>query len=212
MVRIKHRYLLVNILYPEQEARKTKQSGSGSKDDLPYTVQFRRPGPEQLSGKLLSRLIREGVSDLFGDYGSGMVSGSLVGKKFTLLCQSYWNHPLIHVTVKYCSQATSTAIIRVARAHYRMVWAALTFTTCLPLKSADLPCVMQVVRVSGTIRKAEEEAIRRARLQIRLAQQSNGGDASAAVKEVDHAVDNEGDLTMLNGIEDFGDGEEESDG
>lgn len=80
MVRIKHRYLLVNILYPEQEARKTKQSGSGGKDDLPYTVQFRRPGPEQLNGKLLTRLIREGVADLFGDYGSGMVSGSLVGK------------------------------------------------------------------------------------------------------------------------------------
>ena len=80
MVRIKHRYLLVNILYPEQEARKTKQSGSGGKDDLPYTVQFRRPGPEQLNGKLLSRLIRDGVADLFGDYGSGMVSGSLVGK------------------------------------------------------------------------------------------------------------------------------------
>ena len=79
MVRIKHRYLLVNILYPEQEARKTKQS-AGGKDDLPYTVQFRRPGPEQLNGKLLTRLIREGVADLFGDYGSGMVSGSLVGK------------------------------------------------------------------------------------------------------------------------------------
>jgi ribonuclease P/MRP protein subunit POP5 len=93
-----------------------------------------------------------------------------------------------------------------------MVWAALTFITCLPLKPADLPCVMQVVRVSGTIRKAEEEAIRRARLQIRLAQQSNGGDASAAVNSVDHALDNEGDLTMLNGIEDFGDGEEQSDG
>lgn len=80
MVRIKHRYLLVNILYPEQETRKTKQSGSGGKDDLPYTVQFRRPGPDQLNGKLLTRLIREGVADLFGDYGSGMVSGSLVGK------------------------------------------------------------------------------------------------------------------------------------
>jgi hypothetical protein len=80
MVRIKHRYLLVNILYPEQEARKTKQSASGGKDDLPYTVQFRRPGPEQLNGKLLTRLIREGVADLFGDYGSGMVTGSLVGK------------------------------------------------------------------------------------------------------------------------------------
>lgn len=116
------------------------------------------------------------------------------------------------LTVKYCSQATSTAIIRVARAHYRMVWAALAFTTSLPLKSADLPCVIQVVRVSGTIRKAEEEAIRRARLQIRMAQQSTGGEANAAVKAVDHAVDKEGDLTMLNGIEDFGDGGDESDG
>ena len=87
MVRIKHRYLLVNILYPEQETRKTKQSGSGGKDDLPYTVQFRRPGPDQLNGKLLTRLIREGVADLFGDYGSGMVSGSLVGKN--ILASAY---------------------------------------------------------------------------------------------------------------------------
>lgn len=80
MVRIKHRYLLVNILYPEQEALNNKQHSSGSKDDLPYTVQVRRPGPDQLSGKLLSRLIREGVADLFGDYGAGMVTGSLMGK------------------------------------------------------------------------------------------------------------------------------------
>ena len=71
---------------------------------------------------------------------------------------------------------------------------------------------MQVVRVSGTIRKAEEEAIRRARLQIRMAQLSTGGGANAAVKAVDRTVDKEGDLTMLNGIEDFGDGEDESDG
>jgi ribonuclease P/MRP protein subunit POP5 len=91
MVRIKHRYLLVNILYPEQEARKAKQSGSGGKDDLPYTVQFRRPGPDQLNGKLLTRLIREGVADLFGDYGSGMVSGSLVGKTTSIASLS-WNY------------------------------------------------------------------------------------------------------------------------
>jgi len=98
MVRIKYRYLLVNILYPEQEARKTKQSGSGGKDDLPYTVQFRRPGPDQLNGKLLTRLIREGVADLFGDYGSGVVSGSLVGKASSL---SPCPEPTAH---SFCSQ------------------------------------------------------------------------------------------------------------
>ena len=79
MVRIKYRYLLVNILYPEQEVQNKKQLPAGSKDSLPYIVQFRRPGPDSLNGKLLSRLIREGVADLFGDYGSGMVSGSLMG-------------------------------------------------------------------------------------------------------------------------------------
>jgi ribonuclease P/MRP protein subunit POP5 len=94
-----------------------------------------------------------------------------------------------------------------------MVWAALSFITHLPLKPTNLPCVIQVVRVSGTIRKAEEEAIRRARLQIRLAQRTTGGEANAAVKAVDDVVDGEGDLAMLSGIEDFGgDGEEESDG
>jgi ribonuclease P/MRP protein subunit POP5 len=90
MVRLKHRYLLVNILYPEQEPKNTRQqstSTSATKDDLPYTVQFRRPGPEQLSGKLLLRIIREGVADLFGDYGSGMVTGSLVGEYILEMCE-----------------------------------------------------------------------------------------------------------------------------
>ena len=36
------------------------------------------------------------------------------------------------------------------------------------------PCVMQVVRVSGTIKKAEEEAIRRARAAILRAKRDNG--------------------------------------
>ena len=36
------------------------------------------------------------------------------------------------------------------------------------------PCVMQVVRVSGTIKKAEEEAIRRARAAILRAKRENG--------------------------------------
>ena len=36
------------------------------------------------------------------------------------------------------------------------------------------PCVMQVVRVSGTIKKAEEEAIRRARAAILRVKRENG--------------------------------------
>lgn len=71
--------------------------------------------------------------------------------------------------VKYLSPATSTAIIRCSRAHYRLVWAALSFMTQLPKaykQATPRPFVMQVVRVSGTIKKAEEEVIKRAKAAI----------------------------------------------
>jgi ribonuclease P/MRP protein subunit POP5 len=42
------------------------------------------------------------------------------------------------------------------------VWAALSFMSALPVKNGK-KCVFRVVRVSGTIRKSEEEAIRRAK-------------------------------------------------
>lgn len=88
-----------------------------------------------------------------------------------------------HPTVKYLSPATSTAIIRCPRASFRLVWSALTYMSHVP--AADerdtpvgtgqkriggaaraRPCVFRVLRVSGTMRKAEEEAIRRARREI----------------------------------------------
>ena len=90
-----------------------------------------------------------------------------------------------NILVKYFSSATSTFILRVSRQHYRLAWTALSFITYLPLSTPAPPrhhhhhhhhregrqggrefgraCIMRVVRVSGTLRKAEEEAIRRAR-------------------------------------------------
>ncbi|KAI5194753.1 hypothetical protein E4T42_08689 [Aureobasidium subglaciale] len=132
MVRLKHRYLLVNILYPESETPTKPATKDGQVPDI---VSFRRPSSDKLNAQLLARIIRDGVTDLFGDYGSGMIASSLV------------------------------AIVRVSRAHYRLVWAALSFVTHLP-RPIDQACVIQIVRVSGTIRKAEEEAIRRAKAAI----------------------------------------------
>ncbi|PHH56248.1 hypothetical protein CFIMG_007192RA00001 [Ceratocystis fimbriata CBS 114723] len=48
-----------------------------------------------------------------------------------------------------------------SRKYYRLVWAALTMMNHIPGSSTS--CVFRVVHISGTIRKAEEEAIRRAR-------------------------------------------------
>ncbi|CAK4030387.1 Ribonuclease P MRP subunit POP5 [Lecanosticta acicola] len=185
MVRIKHRYLLLNILYPQEKPATTAKPNQ----IVPWTVQFRQPSSDRLDAKLLARVIRDGVSELFGDYGAGMVAGSL--------------------QVKYMSAATSTAIVRVARAHYRMVWAALSFATKIP-KPVDQTCVIQVVRVSGTIKKSEEEAIRRARATIVRAQRAEAATlATASGKAPEHNGD-DGDMSMANGIEDF-DGPEAGD-
>jgi ribonuclease P/MRP protein subunit POP5 len=78
--------------------------------------------------------------------------------------------------VVYFSSATSTAILRVQREHYRLLWAALTLLTSIPLgkgkNDGKVDCVIRVVRVSGTVRKAEEEAIRRAREMMRRAREA----------------------------------------
>jgi ribonuclease P/MRP protein subunit POP5 len=85
--------------------------------------------------------------------------------------------------VKYLSPATSTFIIRVSRAHYRIAWAALSFMKTIPVKNGRR-CVFRVVRVSGTIRKAEEEAIRSAREMILRARRETGQQSAATLDTI----------------------------
>jgi len=71
MVRVKYRYLVVNFLYPEPVAK--------TKTPLPDLVQIHAPTPDAFHAGTLMRLIRDGVEDLYGDYGAGMVSTGLKG-------------------------------------------------------------------------------------------------------------------------------------
>lgn len=66
--------------------------------------------------------------------------------------------------MKYFSPTTSTGIIRCSRDAYRIVWCALTLIS----EIGGRPVVFRVARVSGTIKKAEREAMRRAKEEIRL--------------------------------------------
>lgn len=175
MVRIKHRYLLVHILYPDPaDPPKGKIPSKSPEKALPDLVQFHRPSPNDLTPQLLARTIRDQVLLLYGDYGLGLVSSSLNGKFHPPQLMD----PLLTLNpVKYLSPATSTAIVRCSRAHYRLVWAALSFMTQLTKTSKQgqpRACAIQVVRVSGTIKKAEEEAIRRARAAILRAKRESG--------------------------------------
>lgn len=69
---------------------------------------------------------------------------------------------IVYCAVKYLSTATSTFIVRVGRTHYQLAWAALSFMNRVPVKDGK-KCIFRVVRVSGTMKLAEKEIIRRAR-------------------------------------------------
>lgn len=154
MVRFKERYLLVNILHPEGNASTAKKTDKPVSDILIYN----RPTTDHVTPQGLLRAIRAQVGMLFGDYGSGAVDRSL--------------------QVKYLSLATSTFILRISRSHYRLVWAALTTMNELPAKNGK-PCTFRVVRVSGTIRKIEEDAVRRAKQIMLAAEEEMAGNKSA---------------------------------
>ncbi|KAI9752842.1 MAG: Transcription initiation factor IIA small chain (TFIIA 13.5 kDa subunit) [Chaenotheca gracillima] len=181
MVRIKHRYLLVHILYPSgrSSSHTAAHAEKDAEDDLPWPVQFHRPTPAAINTQLLLRAIRNQIQFLYGDWGAGVTSASLA--------------------VKYFSNSTSTFILRVARAHYRLVAAALAWMNELPSDKGSsssgrgaesganerTDCIFRVVRVSGTIRKSEEEALRRAK-EVVWRLKDTGMDEEAGVET--HAI------------------------
>lgn len=159
MVRIKNRYLLFNVLYPNPP---TNAGPISEPSTAPSPLEFLRPTNRDITARELATVIRQQIEQQFGDYGGGL-AGSLA--------------------VKHFSPETSTGIVRVSREHYRIVWAALTLIR--ELKGQDV--VIRVVRVSGTIKKAEKEAIARAKGDI--ARFTGGKLAPLQVMEVDSSSD-----------------------
>lgn len=74
MVRIKERYVLVNILYPPE----------GSKPQAPNVPDFvvmHQPTTGSLTPLSLLKAIKFEAATLFGDYGSGALEGNLQGER-----------------------------------------------------------------------------------------------------------------------------------
>ncbi len=74
MVRIKERYLLVNIIYPPDHA-KARQAG------VPVHVVQHRPTRDKVTPSVLAKAIKAEVASLFGDYGAGAMEGDLSSEK-----------------------------------------------------------------------------------------------------------------------------------
>ena len=174
MVRLKHRYLLVQILSPSSPTSATHTNAPLTsippKDSIRSSLNFHAPLPSSLTPQLLLRSLKDSISTHYGAYGLGLTAPSLA--------------------IKYLSPLTATVIVRVARKYVRIVWGALTFLTELDIplhpigsgpsskaasrvakrnEAVAREVVMQVVRCSGTIRKIQEEVVRRAKALISAA-------------------------------------------
>lgn len=83
-----------------------------------------------------------------------------------------------------------------------MVWAALTMIDHVPTKSGPgKSCIFQVVRVSGTIKQVEHEAVRRARLLILAAKDQMAGTAPNALNALFGTGNSADDLTMVDAVQ-----------
>ncbi|GJN94205.1 hypothetical protein Rhopal_007279-T1 [Rhodotorula paludigena] len=153
MVRFKHRYLLVHLVFPATLDSPLSASAPSASNDP--TLPPAQPPAPPLSESALISLLRDSLSVNFGDVGAGEVGGTF--------------------SIKYLSPATSTLIVRVSREHHRTLWAALT----LLRKVGGQECIARVVHVSGTIRKTQHAAIRHDRAQILLSTSRARGFARA---------------------------------
>lgn len=120
------------------------------------------------------------------------------------LFQNIFPLELTASAVKYLSNATSTCILQCSREHYRLVWAALTMMDRVPTKHGPgKPCIVRVVRVSGTIKKVEQEAVRRARLLILAAKDEMPGKGSDALGSLFGSKDSASEVAMVDVDEEF---------
>lgn len=77
MVRLKNRYLLVNILYPGLDNKPTDPK-------IPDVVVFHQATTDSLTPNALLKGIKAEVSNLFGDHGAGAVAESITSTYYYL--------------------------------------------------------------------------------------------------------------------------------
>lgn len=82
MVRIKERYLLVNITYPEAEGSRDTATSS-----LPDLLVYNQPTIDTCTARTVQNAVRTEITNLFGDYGVGSIERTLRGSYLACLRQ-----------------------------------------------------------------------------------------------------------------------------
>ena len=137
MVRIKHRYILFEILYPNTPRNEQSNSSSNISNSSIQLIPFHRSSPNEITPKVLLKLLRKSLSLYFGDYGSGISSASL--------------------QIKYFSNKTLNGILRVARENVKLVHFCLTLLNQI----LNYNVSVHVLRISATISHAQRWLVER---------------------------------------------------
>ncbi|KAH3902868.1 related to Ribonucleases P/MRP protein subunit POP5 [Saccharomycodes ludwigii] len=132
MVRFKSRYVLFEIIYPLTE--EVDMSGLSSND---IKLLFHKYTPTEVTPKVIMTDLKKIIQLYFGDVGLG--------------------HSTSMFQLKYFSNKTSTGIIRCSREDCGYIISGLTLMTKL---GAQKNMIVNVIKVSGTMKKIEEFAIK----------------------------------------------------
>ena len=85
MVRLKHRYLLLDILYPDPSSW-PKAAHVLSRTSTPQSqLQIHSPTSDVLTPGLLAKMVREQVGEMFGDWGVGKLGGGGISGEYLSL-------------------------------------------------------------------------------------------------------------------------------
>ncbi|CCE65826.1 hypothetical protein TPHA_0N00460 [Tetrapisispora phaffii CBS 4417] len=144
MVRLKSRYILFEILYPNMDESEHFEDNFSMKNIL---LRHNKVTPEEITNRVIIQDIRRSLQLNFGDYGSGKASSLL--------------------QLKYFSNMTSTGILRCHREDIDLILSALML-----IKKLDnrIPIIFNPVKISGTMKKIEQFAIRRSHKLMTLMQ------------------------------------------
>ncbi|GMG38276.1 unnamed protein product [Ambrosiozyma monospora] len=146
MVRLKSRYILFEILYPDTLSSPTSLNFTTQSQAI---LSLHQPSNPTITPKSLVQLIRLSLAKNFGTLGSSTS---------------------IPLSLKYFSHQTSTGIIRINQENVRLLLASLFFITSIGGQN----CIFNVVCVSGSIKQCENKSSARSRLLMRNVQASDG--------------------------------------
>ena len=107
---------------------------------------------------VIFRAIRSIIQEVFGDEGWGRVAASFKGNYQSLLqgfTYTYGGPGLNTSPVVYYSPLTTLTMMRIARQHYRIIWAGITLLNSI----MGIPVLPRVLAISGTIKKLQNKAI-----------------------------------------------------